>query len=96
MLAIVVSFAEWAVQKNAELYEEKKMSIADIAECNLKVVAIDDLEDHITVTKMNDIKFCHPHSRACSLRSTVTARCWHRRDLFLYIGRRGQFLIRKG
>lgn len=49
-------------------------------------------ELQILVVILVDIKYFHPHRRACSRRSTVNGRFWHQSGLTLYISRRQSFL----
>lgn len=74
-----------------ELYEGENVCIAYIAECELSVVDLNDLEGHIFEAMIGNNGFSHLHSCVTGRRCTITGRRWHRSDLTSDIGSRIHF-----
>lgn len=74
------------------LYERKNMVVAYVVERKLRVINLIDREKLMLVAIMGNIEFFYLHSRTCSLKVTVTGRCYNLSNLFFHIGRWGQFL----
>lgn len=68
------------------------MVIAYIARCSLRVFDLVDSEKPIVVAIVGDVEFCHPHTRANSLRAAFNTRSWNWSNCAFYTGRRNQFL----
>lgn len=69
----------------AGLLERKNVGIASTTQKDHGVFKLMNYEEQILVAIMVDIKSCHPHSLAFTIRGTIIQRCWLFVDLFLYI-----------
>lgn len=77
-------------------YKGKNVGVANTMERNLSVVNLIDTVKQALKNILSDAKFCHPYSRGCCHRGSVSGRGCHLSLRSLHTDRRGWFLDVRG